>query len=60
MKNYASDHALQNHLKLKHMAGKKSLRIQYAEKVYQCFLKGEAKIPDFKYNLPENFIEVIF
>jgi hypothetical protein len=56
-KSYASDPSLQNHLKLKHLAGKKSERFDYSIKVFQALKEGE-ELPKTELNLYEGFIKV--
>lgn len=60
---YASDHALQNHIKLKHKAGKKSEREKYAEEVFNYLRSNKGNlgesIPKTSLNIPESFIPVI-
>jgi hypothetical protein len=57
---YASDAAIQGHLKLKHKSGKKSQREAYAMEIFEALKFGQENIPTSEFNIPPGFVDVIF
>lgn len=56
-KTYASEGALNNHIKIKHNGGNKTDREKLAKSLVYCKAKG-LKVPDFlEINLPPNIVQ---